>query len=89
MATKKKAVWEWKIVRRAIWEAFLKLNPRKMQRESSFPNTLRFSFHKTLDLRYGENPHQKAAMYSDGSGAGVANALCPQLRPSLLTGAQV
>ncbi|HZR33036.1 MAG TPA: potassium-transporting ATPase subunit KdpB [Terriglobales bacterium] len=30
MATKKKAVWEWKIVRRAIWDAFLKLNPRKM-----------------------------------------------------------
>jgi K+-transporting ATPase ATPase B chain len=23
-------VWEWKIVRRAIWDAFLKLNPRKM-----------------------------------------------------------
>ncbi len=41
---------------------------------SGFPNTLRFSFHKTLDLRYGENPHQKAAMYSDGSGTGVANA---------------
>ncbi len=31
MATKKqKAVWEWKIVRRAILDAFLKLNPRKM-----------------------------------------------------------
>jgi phosphoribosylaminoimidazolecarboxamide formyltransferase/IMP cyclohydrolase len=41
---------------------------------SGFPDTLRFSFHKTLDLRYGENPHQKAAMYSDGSGTGVANA---------------
>jgi phosphoribosylaminoimidazolecarboxamide formyltransferase / IMP cyclohydrolase len=41
---------------------------------SAFPATLRFSFHKTLDLRYGENPHQKAAMYSDGSGRGVANA---------------
>jgi phosphoribosylaminoimidazolecarboxamide formyltransferase / IMP cyclohydrolase len=40
----------------------------------SFPQTLRLSFQKTLDLRYGENPHQKAAMYSDGSGAGVANA---------------
>ena len=40
----------------------------------AFPQTLRFSFQKTLDLRYGENPHQKAAMYSDGSGAGVANA---------------
>ena len=41
---------------------------------ASFPPTLRLSFHKTLDLRYGENPHQKAAMYSDGSGVGVANA---------------
>jgi phosphoribosylaminoimidazolecarboxamide formyltransferase/IMP cyclohydrolase len=40
----------------------------------AFPETLRFSFHKTLDLRYGENPHQKAAIYSDGSGLGVANA---------------
>jgi phosphoribosylaminoimidazolecarboxamide formyltransferase / IMP cyclohydrolase len=40
---------------------------------SAFPATLRFSFHKALDLRYGENPHQQAAMYSDGSGKGVAN----------------
>jgi phosphoribosylaminoimidazolecarboxamide formyltransferase/IMP cyclohydrolase len=38
-----------------------------------FPATLRLSFQKTMDLRYGENPHQKAAMYSDGSGMGVAN----------------
>jgi phosphoribosylaminoimidazolecarboxamide formyltransferase/IMP cyclohydrolase len=38
-----------------------------------FPATLRMSFHKVMDLRYGENPHQKAAMYSDGSGVGVAN----------------
>jgi len=27
---RKKAVWEWKIVRRAVWDAVLKLNPRKM-----------------------------------------------------------
>ena len=39
-----------------------------------FPRNLRLSFHKVYDLRYGENPHQKAAMYSDGSGTGVANA---------------
>jgi phosphoribosylaminoimidazolecarboxamide formyltransferase/IMP cyclohydrolase len=38
-----------------------------------FPETLRLSFHKAFDLRYGENPHQKAALYSDGSGKGVAN----------------
>jgi potassium-transporting ATPase ATP-binding subunit len=30
MKPRKKAVWEWKIVRRAVWDAFLKLNPRKM-----------------------------------------------------------
>src|SRR5579863_6093126 len=38
-----------------------------------FPQTLRLSFQKAFDLRYGENPHQKAALYSDGSGKGVAN----------------
>ncbi len=46
----------------------------QLQQNEAFPETLRFSFQKTLDLRYGENPHQKAAMYSDGSGTGVANA---------------
>src|SRR5947207_4388731 len=30
MKTKSKAVWEWKIVRRAIGDSFLKLDPRKM-----------------------------------------------------------
>ncbi len=30
MSRKKKAVWEWKIVRRAVWDAFLKLDPRQM-----------------------------------------------------------
>jgi potassium-transporting ATPase ATP-binding subunit len=30
MAAKKKAIWEWKIVRRALWDAVLKLNPRRM-----------------------------------------------------------
>jgi phosphoribosylaminoimidazolecarboxamide formyltransferase/IMP cyclohydrolase len=41
--------------------------------QTGFPQTLRLSFNKTIDLRYGENPHQKAAMYSDGSATGVAN----------------
>ncbi|HUI84431.1 MAG TPA: bifunctional phosphoribosylaminoimidazolecarboxamide formyltransferase/IMP cyclohydrolase [Candidatus Binatia bacterium] len=39
-----------------------------------FPQTLRLGFHKVFDLRYGENPHQKAALYSDGSGKGIANS---------------
>jgi len=41
--------------------------------EAAFPDSLRISLGKVMDLRYGENPHQKAAMYSDGSGRGVAN----------------
>jgi phosphoribosylaminoimidazolecarboxamide formyltransferase / IMP cyclohydrolase len=45
----------------------------KNQRQG-FPQNLRLSFQKVADLRYGENPHQKAAMYADGSGAGVAHA---------------
>src|SRR4030081_1097798 len=46
----------------------------QLRGSEGFPQTLRLSFQKKLDLRYGENPHQKAAMYSDGSDAGVANA---------------
>jgi potassium-transporting ATPase ATP-binding subunit len=30
MAIKKKAIWEWRIVRRACWDSLRKLNPRKM-----------------------------------------------------------
>ncbi len=46
----------------------------ELRASETFPETLRLSFQKTMDLRYGENPHQKAAMYTDGSGLGVANA---------------
>jgi phosphoribosylaminoimidazolecarboxamide formyltransferase / IMP cyclohydrolase len=45
-----------------------------LEQPAGFPEKLRLSFSKVSDLRYGENPHQKAAMYSDGSGTGVANA---------------
>jgi len=60
----------------AIASTLERIAPEKLrvEQESAFPNTLRFSFQKALDLRYGENPHQKAAMYTDGSGVGVANA---------------
>ena len=43
-------------------------------RNQVFPSRLQLSFSKSADLRYGENPHQRAAVYSDGSGVGVANA---------------
>jgi phosphoribosylaminoimidazolecarboxamide formyltransferase/IMP cyclohydrolase len=39
----------------------------------TLPQTLRLCYGRTLELRYGENPHQRAAVYADGSGLGVAN----------------
>jgi K+-transporting ATPase ATPase B chain len=30
MAKRSRPIWDWKIVRRALWDALLKLNPRKM-----------------------------------------------------------
>jgi phosphoribosylaminoimidazolecarboxamide formyltransferase / IMP cyclohydrolase len=45
-----------------------------VQSPSNFPETLRLSYRKVMDLRYGENPHQKAALYTDGMGLGIANA---------------
>jgi phosphoribosylaminoimidazolecarboxamide formyltransferase/IMP cyclohydrolase len=33
--------------------------------EEPFPATLPLAFHKAQDLRYGENPHQAAALYGD------------------------
>jgi phosphoribosylaminoimidazolecarboxamide formyltransferase / IMP cyclohydrolase len=39
-----------------------------------FPPTLLLAYSKTADLRYGENPHQGAALYGDGTGTGVAGA---------------
>jgi len=39
-----------------------------------FPSTLRVNLALAQSLRYGENPHQRAALYSDGTGLGIAGA---------------
>ncbi len=40
----------------------------------SLPSTLRINLPLAQSLRYGENPHQRAALYADGSGLGLAGA---------------
>jgi phosphoribosylaminoimidazolecarboxamide formyltransferase/IMP cyclohydrolase len=40
----------------------------------AFPRALRLAYPLEQMLRYGENPHQRAALYSDGSGLGIAGA---------------
>jgi len=59
----------------AIASTLERISPEEFELEpdKNFPQTMRMSFQKIMDLRYGENPHQSAAMYSDGSGTGVAN----------------
>jgi phosphoribosylaminoimidazolecarboxamide formyltransferase/IMP cyclohydrolase len=42
--------------------------------QADFPSTLRIAYPLAAPLRYGENPHQRAALYADGSGTGIAGA---------------
>ncbi len=39
---------------------------------AEFPAALRVNYPLANTLRYGENPHQNAALYTDGSGTGIA-----------------
>jgi phosphoribosylaminoimidazolecarboxamide formyltransferase/IMP cyclohydrolase len=45
--------------------AFAKTSP-------DLPETLRIVLPRAQAMRYGENPHQRAALYADGSGLGIA-----------------
>lgn len=42
--------------------------------EDGLPSTISLSMGRAAGLRYGENPHQAGALYSDGGGGGVAHA---------------
>ena len=52
----------------------------QQQPESAFPDTLALSFRKKQDLRYGENPHQMAAFYTDPQANGASIATATQLQ---------
>ncbi|MEW6354044.1 MAG: bifunctional phosphoribosylaminoimidazolecarboxamide formyltransferase/IMP cyclohydrolase [Pseudomonadota bacterium] len=45
-----------------------------------FPRTYTMQFRKVQDLRYGENPHQRAAFYSEAQPAGGSVASATQLQ---------
>ena len=44
------------------------------------PDALHLNYRKLADLRYGENPHQKAALYRNPAVAGRGLAAAPQLQ---------
>lgn len=45
----------------------------------AFPPVLRLSYPKAADLRYGENPHQRAALYRDPASTGQTIVAAEQL----------
>jgi phosphoribosylaminoimidazolecarboxamide formyltransferase / IMP cyclohydrolase len=46
----------------------------------TFPDDLNMSFRKRLDLRYGENPHQQAAFYTDPRAIGASVTQAEQIQ---------
>ena len=48
--------------------------PAQSATPEPLPSALRINMPLAQSLRYGENPHQRAALYSDGSGLGIAGA---------------
>jgi len=52
----------------------LELGKSPAEAAENFPATLRIAYPLAGTLRYGENPHQAAALYTDGTGTGVAAA---------------
>jgi len=59
---------------------------RKLDEESAdFPPTLSFQFHKAQGMRYGENPHQKAAFYVEKDVKEASTATARQLQGKALS----
>ena len=54
---------------------YLKYYFSRKQGEAGFPQDLNLSYTKVQDLRYGENPHQKAAFYRDAKGESGLSAM--------------
>ncbi|MGJ3494391.1 Bifunctional purine biosynthesis protein PurH [Piscirickettsia salmonis] len=44
----------------------------KQCHDSDFPETLTLAFEKSGELRYGENPHQQAAVYKESNHTGIS-----------------
>ncbi|WP_297770281.1 bifunctional phosphoribosylaminoimidazolecarboxamide formyltransferase/IMP cyclohydrolase [uncultured Alcanivorax sp.] len=50
------------------------------ENNQDFPRTINLNFEKTQNMRYGENPHQKAAFYTERTPAAASIATAKQLQ---------
>lgn len=53
--------------------------------QDEFPEYLNLTFHKKQDLRYGENPHQRAAVYRDEHYRNPSVLDAPQLQGKMMS----
>ncbi len=60
----------------AAYDAAISTTLQRWADGGALPERLHLNYRKRLDLRYGENPHQRAALYVDpaASGRGLASA---------------
>jgi phosphoribosylaminoimidazolecarboxamide formyltransferase/IMP cyclohydrolase len=63
----------------AAYDSAISTTLQKMA-NGEFPDALHLNYRKVMDLRYGENPHQKAALYRNPTTAGRGLAAAPQLQ---------
>lgn len=61
------------------------LNPTTGEKEQSFPNTINLQFNKAEVMRYGENPHQQAALYIEPDYPNASVAQATQLQGKALS----
>ncbi|MBZ5515936.1 MAG: bifunctional phosphoribosylaminoimidazolecarboxamide formyltransferase/IMP cyclohydrolase [Acidobacteriia bacterium] len=64
----------------AAYDGAISTTLQKLADGATLPQSLHMNFRKALDLRYGENPHQKAALYLDPTAAGRGLAYAKQLQ---------
>ncbi len=61
------------------------LNPEQPEQKQDFPNTFNLQMVKAQDMRYGENPHQKAAFYVDKNAKEASVSTAHQLQGKALS----
>ncbi|WP_440682237.1 bifunctional phosphoribosylaminoimidazolecarboxamide formyltransferase/IMP cyclohydrolase [Cysteiniphilum halobium] len=61
------------------------LNPATGEKTQSFPHTINLQFTKLQEMRYGENPHQQAALYIEHDYPNASVALATQLQGKALS----
>jgi phosphoribosylaminoimidazolecarboxamide formyltransferase/IMP cyclohydrolase len=64
----------------AAYDGAISTTLQRWAGSTALPERLHLNYRKTLDLRYGENPHQRAALYVDPAAGGRGLASARQLQ---------